>query len=133
MDSLNLAKKIPKILCIEDEQFTAELYQQALNTAGFSVTIVGDGVDGLKEAQTDDYDVILLDLMMPNLSGEEILDSLRDLNKTPHLKAKIIVTTNLDENEKIKAKTESKADAYLVKADLTPSQLVEVINKVIQA
>ncbi len=119
-----------KILCIEDELFIGELYSRALTKAGYDITVIGDGTKALKAAQTDDYDIILLDLMIPNVTGIEILRSLRDTNQTPHLKAKIIVTTNLEQREDVRADIEHQADGYLVKAELTPYELVAFVNNV---
>src|SRR5882724_7988589 len=81
-----------KVLCIEDEHFIGELYARALTQAGYAVTNVVDGNVGLKEAQTDKYDIILLDIMIPNLTGTEILKILRDAAQTPKLHSKIILT-----------------------------------------
>src|SRR5258708_3549846 len=86
-----------KVLCIEDEHFIGELYMRALTHAGYEVVLEMDGQKGLEKAQTDRYDIILLDLMVPTLDGIEILRALRDPAKTPHLKAKIIITTNLEQ------------------------------------
>ena len=61
------------ILCIEDEQFIGESYARALGKAGYQVTVIADGVKALEAAQTNTYDIILLDLMIPNLTGIEIL------------------------------------------------------------
>jgi CheY-like chemotaxis protein len=118
------------VLCIEDEHFISELYARALTKAGYKVTVIGDGGEALKAAQTDQYDIILLDLMVPTLTGIEILRALRDPKKTPSLKAKIIITTNLEQRDDVRADIEKQADAYLVKAELTPSQLVEFLNRV---
>ncbi|HEY1645555.1 MAG TPA: response regulator [Candidatus Saccharimonadales bacterium] len=123
-------KKRRKILCIEDEHFIGELYDRALTKAGYSVKVIADGVEALKEAQTDQYDIILLDLMIPNITGIEILRDLRDPEKTPNLKAKIIITTNLEQREDVRADIEKQADAYVVKAELTPGELVEFLDNV---
>lgn len=119
-----------KILVIEDEHFIGELYNRALSRAGFNVTIVVDGLQGLREAQTDQYDVILLDLMIPNMTGIEILRELRDPTKTPKLHSKVIITTNLEQREEIRSDIESRADGYLVKAEVTPRELVEFLNTI---
>src|SRR3989344_2102117 len=87
-----------QVLCVEDEHFIGELYARALTKAGYQVTNVVDGVVGLKEAQSDKYDIILLDIMIPNLTGTEILKILRDPAKTPKLHSKIIMTTNLEQS-----------------------------------
>lgn len=119
-----------KVLCIEDEHFIGELYARALGKAGYDILVVADGLEGLTEAQTDGYDIILLDLMVPSLTGIEILRTLRDPNKTPSLHAKIIITTNLEQREEIRADIERQADAYLVKAELTPHELVDFIDSI---
>jgi DNA-binding response OmpR family regulator len=120
-----------KILIIEDEHFIGELYNRALSRAGYNVTIVIDGLQGLKEAQTDKYDVILLDLMIPNMTGIEILRELRNTAKTPKLHSKVIITTNLEQREEIRSDIESQADGYLVKAEVTPRELVEFLSTII--
>lgn len=121
---------VRKILCIEDELFIGELYTRALEKAGYEITVIGDGNKALEAAQTNAYDIILLDLMIPNLTGIEILRILRDQSKTPHLKAKIIVTTNLEQREDVRADIEHQADGYLVKAEMTPYELVEFVNNI---
>lgn len=119
-----------KILCIEDEHFIGELYTRALTKAGYQVTVIADGQQALPAAQTDEYDIILLDLMIPNITGIEILRTLRDPAKTPHLHAKIIITTNLEQREDVRADIEKQADGYVVKAELTPHELVDFVNTV---
>ena len=118
------------VLCIEDEHFISELYTRALTKAGYRVNVIADGVEGLAEAQTNKYDIILLDLMVPNLTGIEILRSLRDPARVPVLKAKIIITTNLEQREDVRADIEKQADGYLVKAEMTPHELAEFLNTV---
>lgn len=118
------------VLCIEDEHFIAELYDRALTKSGYVVTIIGDGVEALKAAQTNAYDIILLDLMVPNLTGIEILRALRDPARIPPLKSKIIITTNLEQRDDVRADIEKQADGYLVKAELTPHELVNFVDTV---
>lgn len=118
-----------RVLCIEDEHFIGELYARALTRAGYDIKVIIDGVDGLKEAQTDTYDIILLDIMVPNMTGIEILQKLRDTAITPKLHAKIIITTNLEQSDEGRAAIEAQADGYVVKAEVTPKQLVEFLNQ----
>ena|SRR5665213_1437299 len=119
-----------KVLCIEDEHFISELYARALNKGGYEVEVVADGKEALEAAQTDKYDIILLDLMIPTLSGIDILRALRDPNQPNHIKAKIVITTNLEQREDVRADIEKQADGYLVKAELTPHELVDFINNI---
>ena len=118
-----------KVLCIEDEHFISELYVRALTRGGYVTDVELDGQKALVKAQTDQYDIILLDLMIPNLDGIEILRTLRDPAKTPHLKAKIIIITNLEQREEVRADIEKQADGYIVKAEITPRELVEFLAK----
>ncbi|MDZ7744194.1 MAG: response regulator [Candidatus Saccharibacteria bacterium] len=117
------------VLCIEDEHFIGELYTRALTRAGYEINVVIDGVEGLKEAQTNKYDIILLDMMVPNLTGFEILKRLRDPSITPKLDGKIIITTNLEQGDEAKAEIENQADGYVVKAEITPKQLVKFLDQ----
>jgi CheY-like chemotaxis protein len=117
-----------KVLCIEDEHFISELYVRALSNAGYTVTVEVDGLRGLKLAQSDQFDIILLDLMIPSITGIEVLRRLRDQTETPRLRAKIIITTNLEQREDIRENIERQADGYLVKAEITPRELVKFLE-----
>jgi len=97
---------LKKVLCIEDEHFISELYARALSKAGYEVDVQLDGRQGLAAAQTDTYDIILLDLMVPSITGIEILRTLRDPRETPRLHARIIITTNLEQRDDVRADIE---------------------------
>lgn len=118
-----------KVLCIEDEFFISELYDRALRKAGYNVTNALNGNDGLELAKTDQYDIILLDLMVPGMTGIEILKILRDPNQTKELHSKIIITTNLVQDDEAREQIESHADGYIIKADITPKELVAFLEK----
>lgn len=118
------------VLCIEDEHFISELYARALNKAGYTVTVEADGEKALALAQTNQFDIILLDLMVPNLTGIEILRALRDPNLQPPIRSKIIITTNLEQREDVHADIERQADGYLIKAELTPRQLADFLDTI---
>jgi len=116
----------PTILCIEDEQFISDLYTRALSKAGYEVTVESDGVRGLELAKSNRFDIILLDLMVPNITGTEILTALRA--EVPDLKAKIIITTNLEQHEEVRGQLERQADGYVIKANVTPRELTELLQ-----
>jgi len=119
-----------KVLCIEDEHFISELYVRALTKAGYEVTVEVDGQRALDLAKTDAFDIILLDLMVPTITGTEILRRMRDTSETPHLHAKVIITTNLEQRDDVRANIESQADGYLVKAEITPRELVDFLSTI---
>lgn len=131
MDSHTATSSNPigkKILCIEDEHFISELYVRALTKAGYDVTVEVDGQKGLELAQTNQFDIILLDLMIPTITGIEVLRHLRNPSETPTLKSKIIITTNLEQREDIRDDIEAQADGYIVKAEITPHELVDFVQ-----
>lgn len=130
MDSSRPQPNGIKILIIEDEHFISELYVRALTKAGYSVQVVIDGKEALREAQTDAYDIILLDIMIPTITGTELLKRLRNPEISPPIHSKIIITTNLEQSEKGRAELEKQADGYIVKAEITPHELVEIIRQV---
>jgi CheY-like chemotaxis protein len=119
-----------KVLVVEDEHFISELYVRALTRAGYDVTVEVDGKRGLDIAKTDKFDIILLDLMVPTITGIEVLRQLRGLPDSPKLKAKIVITTNLEQRDEIRADIERQADAYLVKAEITPRELVAFLDTI---
>jgi DNA-binding response OmpR family regulator len=123
-------KSIRKILCIEDEHFISELYVRALTKGGYEVETIADGGKALEAAETNAYDIILLDLMIPTMSGIEILRVLRDPARVPPIRAKIIVITNLEQRDDVRADIEKQADGYIVKAEITPHELVEFVDNV---
>lgn len=118
-----------KVLVIEDEHFISELYVRALTRAGYEPTVEYDGQRALELARTNQFDIILLDLMIPTITGVEVLRQLRQQG-APKLKAKIVITTNLEQREEIRSDIEAQADAYLVKAEMTPRELVEFLNTI---
>ena len=128
MDTNTSPTSSKKVLCIEDEHFISELYVRALTNAGYEVDVEPDGGRGLTAAQTDKYDIILLDIMIPTMTGIDVLHVLRDPAKTPKLHAKIIVTTNLEQRDDVRTEIEQQADGYLVKAEITPRELVAFLG-----
>ena len=117
-----------KLLYLEDDASVANLYSRALGKAGYNVILEQDGAAGLELASSNTYDIILLDLMLPHLSGIEILSRLRE--QIPPIKSKIVITTNLEQEGQARAAIEQQADGYLVKADTTPRQLVDFLSRI---
>lgn len=120
------------ILIIEDEHFISELYARALEKAGYSVTIMMSGEDGLKAAVHRRYDLILLDILVPGLSGMQVLEKIRENDTISGKHSKVIITTNLEQDESIRVKLEHTADGYLIKAEMTPKELVAVVDQVLK-
>ena len=120
---------IKTILIVEDDRFIGEMYVRSLKKAGYEVDWMVDGNDGLIAARNKAFDLILLDVMLPERRGSEILEALRggaeDL--IPH--SKVIVLTNFEQDDESRLAMEKRADGYLIKAEITPSKLISVIEQ----
>jgi len=120
---------IKTILCIEDDRFIGEMYVRSLEKAGYQVEWVIDGSDGLVAARNRQYDLIILDLMLPEQRGDQILDALRNDSIDLIPNTKILVMTNFEQNDPDRESMLSRVDGYLIKADITPRKLLEVIEE----
>ena len=105
------------------------MYVRSLKKAGYDVDWMVGGNDGLIAARNKEYDLILLDIMLPERRGSEILQALRGGKEdlVPH--TRIIVMTNFDQDEESRMAMQHSADAYLIKAEITPKKLLAVIAK----
>lgn len=120
---------IKTILCIEDDRFIGEMYVRSLRKAGYEVDWMIDGNDGLVAARNKTYDLILLDIMLPERRGNEILQTLRGNSQDLIPDTRIIVLTNFDQDEESRAAMQHNADAYLIKAEITPRKLLAIISQ----
>ena len=107
-----------KILIVEDEKAIADLEKDYLELSGFEVEVANDGQTGLEKSLTVDYDLIILDLMLPNVDGFEICRMVREEKNTPI----IMVSAKKDDIDKIRGLGLG-ADDYMTKP-FSPSELV---------
>ena len=107
-----------KVLIIEDETSIAELEKDYMELSGFDVDSVSDGEEGLKKALEEDYDLIVLDLMLPGMDGFDVCKQIRDEKNVPI----IIVSARKEEIDKIRGLGLG-ADDYMTKP-FSPSELV---------
>lgn len=119
---------IKTILVIEDDRFIGEMYVRSLKKAGYTVDWLVDGNDGLIAARNKPYDLILLDVMLPERRGSEILEALRGGKEDLIPQSKVIVLTNFEQDDESRLAMEKRADGYLIKAEITPSKLLSVIQ-----
>ncbi len=122
-------KRTFRILLVEDDEFLAELYATKLTLEGFGVHVAGDGRRGLKLAQEQHPDLILLDIILPKLDGFEVL---RELKIDPQTKAiPVILLTNLSQRSEVQQGLDLGAVDYLIKAHFMPSEVVAKIKAVL--
>jgi DNA-binding response OmpR family regulator len=117
------------ILFVEDDRTISTMYARLLEKAGYQVDFAYDGAEGIKKAQAGRYDLILLDIMMPEKTGIDVLHELRA--DPAQARTKILILTNLAQSKASQTALKAQADGYLVKADIVPSALVEVVGDLI--
>lgn len=118
-----------KVLFVEDEEALADIYATKLSMEGFDVLTAKDGVEGVDLALHENPDLILLDIILPNKDGFEVLE---DLKKNPNLKTvPILMLSNLGQNYEVKRGMKLGAYKFLTKSDFTPSQVTKEVNSVI--
>ncbi len=115
------------ILLVEDDQMLVKMYVIKLEKEGFIVDIALNGKEGLDKLKAKQYDVVLLDLMMPEMDGFEMIRVYNSSNE--YKRAPILILSNLGQKEDIDQAIELGIgeDDYIVKANMTPT---EVINKI---
>ena len=119
-----------KIVLVEDDAMLAELYQTRLKLAGYDCLVANDGLSGLLLIEKELPDLVLLDLMLPNLSGDDILRRMRATDWGKNVKA--IFLTNISESEAPDGIKELGFERYIVKADLANNQLAEIVNETLK-
>jgi DNA-binding response OmpR family regulator len=118
-----------KLLLVEDEEYIRDLYKRQLDLAGLMTDAFGMGNEGLAAAEKNAYDLILLDIMLPDINGLQILQKIK---QNPISKATpVVLLTNLGQDAVIKQGFELGADGYLVKAAYTPDQIVQEIKNIL--
>lgn len=115
-----------KILLVEDEDFIRELYTRQLSKAGFTVKSAVDGQSGLETLKAEQFDLLLLDIMLPGMNGLQLLREFKTQNPTSPMIT--ILLTNLGQEAVIKEGFELGAQAYLIKASYTPDQVVNEVK-----
>ncbi len=123
--------KPKKILIVEDDRFISEMYARTLRKNGFEVTECVTGPDGLAKAKEGGWSYILLDIMLPDKTGVEVLQELRGDGK-PHNSTKIIIITNFEQDDATRQAMEKLADGYLIKAEITPRRMLEIVQEMEQ-
>ena len=122
-----MPKERKKILIVDDEAPIREIYNKEFSSAGFDVTLAVDGEDGLLKAGEEIPDLILLDIMLPKMSGIDVLKALKKNSLTREIP--VLLLTNLGEETIIKEGFSLGANGYLLKVSYTPAQVIEECRK----
>lgn len=120
-----------RAVVVEDDHDIQYLYKLKLEREGFDVAVASNGLEGLEAIKHNRPDIILLDLMMPIMSGSEMLAKLRA--ESWGSDARVIILTNISKDEAPQALRFLHVDRYIVKAHHTPAQVVNIVHEALGA
>ncbi len=115
-----------KVAIVEDDQAISMMYRIKFEAEGYEVETAANGKLGLKLVETMRPDIILLDLMMPEMTGDEMLTKLRKTSWGKNIN--VIILTNSGEEQAPPALKELGIKRYIVKAEMTPRQVAEMVK-----
>lgn len=118
-----------KILIVEDDEFLLSMYSTKFEIEGYEVVMASDGEMGYNKAQKEKPGIILLDIMLPNMDGFDVLKKLKADRATSAIP--VILLTNLSQKQDVEQGLSLGADDYLVKAHFMPSEVVDKINRLL--
>ena len=118
-----------KILVVEDDSFLQELEVSKLKKEGYEVIVASTGDEAIEKIKEDGINLILLDLVLPNFDGFEVLKRIRESEKTK--KTPVLVFSNLSEEKDIKKAEELEANDFMVKSNFTIEELAQKIKSII--
>lgn len=115
-----------KVLAIEDDAFLSSLVAGKLVESGFSVINASTGKDGLAKAKQEHPDLVLLDIMLPDVGGFEVLEKLK---ADPEMKdIPVVILSNLGGRDEIECGVTLGASSYLIKSNILPNEVAEVVQ-----
>ncbi len=118
----------PKILVAEDEQDARLIYVDILSSAGYEVDGVADGKEALIKMENKKYDLVLLDIIMPNLDGISALKAIKE-DPSKYGNMPIYMLTNIGSDAAIKNSVQLGAQGYILKSDTDPTELTDLVEK----
>lgn len=123
------------ILIVEDDEPIQQMYAAKLRLHGYKILVASNGYEGLEQYETHKPDLILLDLMMPKMGGDEMLQKLREKEFEANEKelTKVIILTNISRDEAPPSLRFLKVEQFIVKAQYTPSQVLAIIQEILEA
>lgn len=118
-----------RILIVDDEVDIIEVFRIALTQGGYEVDYATDARDGLTQAKDKTYDLFILDQMLPDLSGNEILKILKSDEKTKNVP--VTMFSNFGHDDMIKGALNEGAVDYILKYQITPQDLIEKVQSIL--
>lgn len=118
-----------KVLIVEDDKFLGKMLSKMLEASNYQISIASSGKEGLTKAASENPDLILLDIMLPDIDGFEVLESLKNqeiTNKIP-----VVILSNLGQPEDMQQGRKLGVLDYIVKSDLSLDDVVDKLNKLL--
>ena len=119
-----------RILIVDDDSMIQDIYLRKFTESGFEATAASDGATALKKIADEQPDLVLLDLVMPQMDGFEVLRELGVMKLAK--KPKVVLLTNLGQKEEVERGLALGASDYIIKAHLTPSEVVGRVREVLR-
>ena len=119
-----------KILIVDDDPFILDMYIIKFKEQGFQIDTATDGKMALEKIQTNNPDIVLLDVVMPKMDGFDVIKKIQE-NKIPRT-FKILFLTNFGQKEDVERGMQLGADGYIIKAHFTPSEVVAKVKEVLK-
>ncbi len=116
-----------KVLLVDDDAFLRDMYATKFIESGHQVDVATDAIEALRHIKEADYDVVLLDMIMPGMSGLELLEEIKKLGLAGD--TKYIVLSNQSEASDQSAAKEAMAVGYIIKAEVIPSEVVKRVEE----
>jgi DNA-binding response OmpR family regulator len=118
-----------KVLLVEDDSFLSSIVFNRLQKEGFNIRLAKDGESALMELVKEVPDIVLLDLIMPGMTGFDVLEKIRADEK--YNRVSVVIFSNLGQEHEIEKAKKSGADDFLIKAESTPSVVIKKINEIL--
>lgn len=118
-----------RILLVEDDRFLRRACEASLRQRGYTVTTAGDGEEGLRLARSERPDLVLLDMLMPKLSGLEALRALRNEDGTRAIP--VVILSNSSREEDVQEVSALGISGYFVKSNLSLQELGEKVDRLL--
>lgn len=125
-----MAETKEKILIVEDDMYINKMYQLKLNLEGYQVEIAENGRVGVEKTKSFKPDIILLDILMPEMDGFEVLKTVKANKDSKDIP--VLIMSNLGQEDHIQKGKELGAVGYIVKTQYTPAKVVETIKEVLE-
>ena len=122
-----MPENIKKVLIVEDDKFLAKMLGRMLESHQYETILASNGKEGLLKASSDQPNLILLDIMLPDIDGFDLLETVKNNEKTK--KIPVIIISNLGQPEDIQQGRSLGAKDYLVKSDLSLDEVVKKVRK----